>query len=86
MAQSVPVWVTRAAVPLLAGNDPDLLALAVGRDQSGLPPLIIGGVDDVQDVPVGEAQALAGQAAVPGAVVVKQSPTWTHRQDRQRAG
>lgn len=58
--------------PLLAGDDPDLLALAVGCDQPGLPPLVIRGVDDVQDVPVGEAEPLAGQAAVPGPVIVKQ--------------
>lgn len=57
--------------PFLAGDDPDLLALAVGRDKPGLPPLIIGGIDDMQDVPVGETEPLAGQATVPGPVVVK---------------
>lgn len=58
--------------PLLAGDDPDLLALAVGCDKPGLPPLIIRGIDDVQDIPVGETEPLAGQAAVPGPVIVKQ--------------
>ena len=64
-------------VPFLAGNDPDLVALAMWRDEPRLPPLIIGGVDDVEDVPVREAQALAGQTAVPGSVVVKQSSAKT---------
>lgn len=59
--------------PLLAGDDPDLLALAMGCHEPGLPPLIVRGIDDVQDVPVGEAEALAGQATVPGPVIVKQS-------------
>lgn len=67
-------------LPFLAWNDPDLLALPVGCDQARLPPLVIGGVDDMQDVPIREAQALAGQTAVSGPVVVKQSSTHTHRE------
>lgn len=67
-------------LPFLAWNDPDLLALSVGCDQTRLPPLVIGGVDDMQDVPIREAQALAGQTAVSGPVVVKQSSTHTHRE------
>lgn len=43
------------------------------RDEPGLPPLVIGSVDDMEDVSVREAQALAGQAAVPRSIVVKQS-------------
>lgn len=66
--------------PFLAGDDPDLLALAVGRHQPGLPPLVVGGVDDVQDVPVGEAEPLAGQAAVPGPVIVKQGSAKEQKQ------
>jgi len=68
--------------PFLAGDDPDLLTLAVGRDKPSLPPLIIGGVDDVQDVPVGEAEPLAGQATVPGPVVVKQGSAEEQREER----
>ena len=64
-------------LPFLAGNDPDLVALAVWRDEPRLPPLIIRGVDDVKDVPVREAQTLAGQTAVPGAVIVKQGSAET---------
>lgn len=41
--------------------------------QPGLPPLVIGSVDHVEDVAVREAQPLAGQAAVPRPVVVEQS-------------
>lgn len=43
------------------------------RDQPRLPPLIVRSVYDMEDVPVREAQALAGQAAVPRSIVVKQS-------------
>ena len=49
----------------------------MGRDQPRLPPLVIGGVDDMQDVAIGEAQALAGQTAVPGPVIVKQGSAAT---------
>lgn len=70
-------------LPLLAWNDPDLLALSVGCDQTRLPPLVIGGIDDMQDVPIREAQALAGQTAVSGPVIVKKSST--HR-DRKGEG
>lgn len=72
-------------LPLLAGDDPDLLALAVWRDQPGLPPLVVRGVDDVQDVPVGEAQALAGQAAVPRPVIVEQSSAKSQTQRRAQS-
>lgn len=59
--------------PFLAGDDPDLLALSVRRDEPRLPPLVIRSVYDVEDVSVREAQALAGQAAVPRPIVIKQS-------------
>lgn len=68
--------------PFLAGDDPDLLALAMGRDKPGLPPLIIGGVDDMQDVPIGETEPLAGQATVPGPVVVKEGSAEKQREER----
>ena len=71
-------------LPLLAWNDPDLLALSVGRDQTRLPPLVIGGVDDMQDVPIGEAQALAGKTAVSGPVIVKKGST--HRKTERGMG
>lgn len=67
--------------PLLAGDDPDLLALAMGCDKPGLPPLIIRGIDDVQDVPVGEAEPLAGQATVPGPVIVKEGSAEGQREE-----
>lgn len=63
----------RGSPPFLAGDDPDLLALSVWRDEPRLPPLVVRSIYDVEDVPIREAQALAGQAAVPRSIVVKQS-------------
>lgn len=63
----------KVGVPFLAGNDANLLAFPVRRDEPRLPPLVIRGVDDMEDVAVGEAQALARQTAVPRPVIVKQS-------------
>lgn len=63
--------------PFLAGNDANLLAFPVRRDEPRLPPLVIRGVDDMEDVAVGEAEALAGQTAVPRPVIVKQSSAKT---------
>lgn len=65
----------RATVPFLAWNNPDLLTLSVWCDQPRLPPLIIRSIYNMEDIPVREAQALAGQAAVPRSIVVKQSST-----------
>lgn len=62
-----------ASSPLLTGNDPDLLALSVRRDQPRLPPLVIRSIYDVEDVSIREAEALAGQAAVPRSIVIEQS-------------
>lgn len=64
----------QASLPLFAGDDPDLLALAMWSNEPCLPPLIIGGIDDMQDVSVQKAETLAGQATVPSPVVIKQSP------------
>ena len=44
-------------------------------DQPRLPPLVIRSINDMEDIPIREAQALAGQAAVPRSVIVKQSST-----------
>lgn len=48
-------------------------------DTAGLPPLVIRGVDDVEDVPVPEAEPLAGEAAVLWPLVVEQCSTMTRR-------
>lgn len=61
------------SVPFLARDDPNLLALSVRRDQTRLPPLVVRSVYDMEDIAVGEAQALAWQAAVPRSIIVKQS-------------
>lgn len=50
--------------PSLAGDDAHFLAVPVWGDTAGLPPLVIRGIDDVEDVPVPEAEPLAGEAAV----------------------
>lgn len=50
------------------------------RDEPRLPPLVVRGIYDVEDVPIREAQALAGQAAVPRSIVVKQSSIQTKRE------
>lgn len=68
--------------PLLAGDDPNLLTLAVGRDKPRLPPLIVRGIDDMQDVPIGEAEPLAGQATVSSPIVVKQGSVEEQREER----
>lgn len=43
------------------------------RDEPRLPPLVVRSIYDMEDIPIREAQALAGQAAVPGSIIVKQS-------------
>lgn len=58
--------------PSLAGDDAHLLAVSVRRDAASLPPLVVRGVDNVEDVPVPEAEPLAGQPAVLRPLVVKQ--------------
>lgn len=67
----------KVGVPFLAGNDANLLAFPVRCDEPRLPPLVIWGVDDMEDVAIGEAQALAWQTAVPRPVIVKQSSAGT---------
>lgn len=63
----------RVIVPFLAWNDPNLLTLSMWCDQPRLPPLVVRRINDMQDIPIRETQALAGQAAIPRSVVVKQS-------------
>lgn len=71
---SLHVCVPLLSSPSLAGDDAHLLAVAVRRDAASLPPLVVRGVDDVEDVPVPEAKPLAGQPAVLGPLVVEQGP------------
>lgn len=63
-----------AVLPPLAGDDPELLHLPVQRHLPGLPPLVVGRVHHVQDVPELKVEALAGQPGVLGFVIVKQRP------------
>lgn len=67
-------WLVGSTVPFLAWYDPNLLTLPMGCNQPCLPPLIIGGIDDMQDVPIGKTQTLAREATVPGPVIVKKCP------------
>lgn len=50
--------------PSLAGDDTHFLTVPMWGDTASLPPLIIRGIDDMEDVPVPEAEPLAGEAAV----------------------
>ena len=60
--------------PSLAGDDTHFLTVPMRGHAPGLPPLIIRGIDDVEDVPVPEAETLAGEAAVLWLLIVKQCP------------
>lgn len=73
--------------PPLAGDHAHLLPLPLASQLSGLPPLIIGGVEHVEDVPKAEVQALTGQPRVSALVVVKESSathTRTHAAAAER--
>lgn len=59
-------------LPALAGDDANLAGLAVRPHWARLPPLIVRGVDDVQNVTKAEVQPLAGEATVFGLVVVEE--------------
>lgn len=65
--------------PPLAGDHAHLLPLP---QMPGLPPLLVGCVDHVEDVPEAEVQALAGQPRVSALVVVKQSSATQQQQLR----
>lgn len=60
--------------PLLAGDHADLFTFSMWGHQPCLPPLIIRGINDMQNVTIGEAEPLAWQAAVPSPVIIKQGP------------
>lgn len=60
--------------PLLTGDHTYLLAFSMCGHQSCLPPLVIRGINDMQNVTIGEAEPLAWQAAVPSPVIIKQGP------------
>lgn len=60
--------------PSFTGDDAHFLTVPMWCDTASLPPLIIWGVDDVEDVPVAEAEPLTGQPTVLWLVIVKQSP------------
>lgn len=64
----------RGASPPFAGDEADVIGLAVGVDPPRLPPLLVTGIDHMQHVPETEAQGLAQEAAVLGLVIVKQGP------------
>lgn len=64
--------------PPLAGNDTHLLAVPFWSHSSGLPPLIIRGIDHMKDVSISETQTLAGKTAVLRPLIVKQRPVKTH--------
>ena len=64
--------IMKLSVPPLAGNDADLLYFAICRHLPCLPPLVVRGVQHMQDVPEAEVQPLTGEARVLCPVIVKQ--------------
>ena len=50
--------------PSLAGDDTHFLAVPMWGDMMCLPPLVIGRIDDVEYVPIFEAEPLAGETTV----------------------
>lgn len=59
-------------LPSLTRDDAHFLTVSMQGDTAGLPPLIIGGVDDMEDVSVPEAEPLAGEPTVLRLFIVKQ--------------
>ena len=82
MSSSTPP--TFSPLPSLAWNDAHLFAVPIGCHYSSLPPLVIGGIDDMEDVPVSEAEALAGESAVLCLFVVKQRPVRPGREEESQ--
>lgn len=71
-SQSPPVPIP--AAPPLAGDEADVGGLPRGQDVPCLPPLLVRGVQDMEDIPKSEAERLAEEPAVLGLVVVEQRP------------
>lgn len=69
--------VTSSQLPFpsfLGGNDTNTLLFASGQHASRLPPFVVRGVGDVQNISVAEKQATTGQSVVLVGVVVKKGP------------
>lgn len=60
--------------PLFTGDHTNLLTLSMWSHQSCLPPLIIRGINDVQNVTIRETESLTWQAAVTSPIIIKQGP------------
>lgn len=60
-------------LPSFAGDDSHLLQLPLWRHMPGLPPLIVGGIYNMENVPKLKVQTLTGQPRVLGLIIVKQS-------------
>lgn len=61
-------------LPPFTGYDSNTLIHRVPDQLLGLPPFLVAGIGDVEDVPVLERQTPAGYAAVFRGVVLEQSP------------
>lgn len=55
----------------LGGNDSDALLFAIGQNSSGLPPFVVRGIRDVQDITVAEEQSPTWQPVVLIGIVIK---------------
>lgn len=58
-------------VPVLAGNEALWSIFGMVTHQSGLPPFVISNVENVQDVSVGEGQALGWAVVVLAGIILK---------------
>lgn len=63
--------VQKAFLPPFAGDDAHLLTVSLQRDSSGLPPLIIRGIDNMENISVFKAKSLTWQPTVLALVIVK---------------
>ena len=70
-------------LPSLAWNDPHLFAVPVWCHYSSLPPFVIGGIDDMEDVPISKAEALAGESTIFCLFIVKQRPVRPGREGKE---
>lgn len=61
----------KSILPSFAGNDTHLLTVSFQHDSPCLPPFIIRGIDNVENIPIFETQSLTWQPTVLAFVIVK---------------
>lgn len=63
--------IEKAFLPPFAGDDPHLFTVPLQRDSPGLPPLVIRGVDNVENISIFKTKSLTWQPTVLALVIVK---------------